>query len=684
MAWRLGRKIRLFLGSSVQFFSMELFLDFGLGTLLLLLFWMGLGLTGLWFEGLWAMVTLTACLWVAWDLRPLIRKITQEPLPKIQLTGPSLVLLFLTVLYLIVLGAHSLLPETFYDSLNYFLGMPQAWLNRHGICDLPTQMLSGYFHGGSLFFMNSLIAGGTEGAKVLNAMVLVLCAGVVWTWMREWGEKEGALFATFWTLTFPLFFINSWAVRVDGLVTLLTLLVFYCLSHVFMTSQQNEGKEEFWVLTACLLAGAAIAVKPTALMGLAAVSGFLLVVRGPRWFLRPRHWVYAAAGFLIFTSPWLLKNWAYAGNPLFPYASAIFGGRSLTPDHYARLLGENHQFLPMDQGLMSYLSLPWRLTMPQEGDTQFLGPLILAFLPLALLTKLTENRWKKFGWLTALYLVLGLCSTHMLRFLMPGFLMLFMLVGKAVAQSGSWVRKSAWFALGLSAVLNLGSYTLLSARYFDGMGVWSGRENRESYLDRKMINSYKPLTRWCQNLPADSGVLVVGDARGLYYPRPFLANSAFDVPFFEAAAREERDTQGILERMKRSGIDAVVMNLPEGMRLSQQYGLYHLTHAEWAKLNSFFNEGLKPLFITPTLQAYLVNDSPQTITARAPFDPFSCFNSTAYDFSQALQSGNLKKAESLKPELLSLFPGEPYWTEQASRLDKMEAEAKKNQKGTKR
>ncbi len=679
LSWRLGQKIRKFLYSPKQAFPAEVFLDFALGTLLLILFWMGLGLSGLWFPGLWALFTLLAVLWVMGDLHPLLKNISRASLPRLQRKGTFVLLFILTLVYLALLVLHALLPETFYDSLNYFLGMPQAWLNRHGICDLPTQMLSGYFHAGSLFFMNGFIAGDTETAKVLNALVFLLCVGVVWTWMREWGEREGAFFASFWTLTFPLFFINSWAVRVDGLVTFLTLLVFYCLSHVFSCVEGADEKtgEDYWMLTACCLGGAAIAVKPTALVGLAAVGGFLLFDRGPRWLLRSRHWIYAGVGFLIFATPWLLKNWAYAGNPLFPYASAFFGGRSLTPDHYARLLAENRQFLPMDQGLMSYLTLPWRLTMPQEGDTQFLGPLILGLIPLLGILKFKDRRWKNLAILTAVYMALGLCSTHMLRFLMPGFLMLFMLVGKAVAQAGSMVKKTAWAALVLSAVLNLGSYAVLSSRFFDGVGVWSGRETKEAYLDRKMINSYEPLARWCDFLPSPSRVLVVGDARGVYYPRPFLANSAFDVPFFEQAARESKNPQAILDRLKQSGINAVVINLPEGMRVSQQYGLYHLKPGEWDKLDRFFRQGLEPVYIRPALQAYVVRDRLGDSLLNAPFDPFSFFNTTAVDFYQSLLSGNLGRAEILRSLVLGLFPHEAFWSEQAAQLD--EAEGKRAQ-----
>ncbi len=669
LAWRMGRKFRLFISARIPSPSMALFIDFALGVSILNTAWMGFGLVGLWFPGFWALLTLFLSLWVAWDLRSSFKSNRGFSITLLQ-WNPAFIVAFLIVLaYLVILVGHSLLPETFYDSLNYFLGMPQAWINRHGICDLPTQMLSGYFHGGSLFFMNGLIGGGAEAAKTLNALVLVLCVGIVAFWMREWAEDEVAFFAAFWTLTFPLLFINSLAARVDGLVTLITLLVFYCLSHVMSRDSGETGMENFWVLTACCLSGAALGVKPTALVALAAQGILLLGYRGPRWFFQPRHWAYALAGFLIFTAPWLLKNWAYTANPLFPYASSFFGGRALTNAHSAQLLGENHQFLPMDQGLLSYVTLPWRLTMPHDQTTQFLGPLILAFLPIAVFSVKTHDRWKYLSRLTWVYLVLGLCSTHMLRFLMPGFLLLFMLVGKTVAGLGSGMKKIAWATLCLSAFLNLGPLILICARTFDGVGIWSGRETRDQYLDRMTQNSYLPLARWCENLPSKARVLLVGDARGLYYPRPFLANSAFDTPFFEEAARSEKDASGILRQLKEKGVDVVVMNLPEGIRLSQEYGFYQLRATEWTKLDQFFRQGLDPVYIRPNLQAYLVREDLNTHLPFAPYDPFTFFDPKAIEFSQALNLGNLLKAESLRKDIIERFPGNTYWLGQIARLD---------------
>jgi hypothetical protein len=530
-------------------------------------------------------------------------------------------------------------------------------------------MHSGYFHGGGLFFMNGLIAGGAEAAKTLNVLIIVLCVGFIACWMREWGEAEGASFAAFWTLTFPLLFINSFAARVDGLVALLSLMVFYFFSHVLFPEPKKKEREKFWVFIACCLAGAAVGVKLTALVPLTAQAILLFWYRGPRWFLQPRFWACAALGFLVFTVPWLLKNWVFEANPLFPYASSFFGGRALTAAHNVQLLAENRQFLPMDKGLLSYVTLPWRLIMPQDRDIQFLGPLILGFLPLALFMGKSDNRWKYLYRLTWVYLVLGLFFTHMLRFLMPGFLLMFMLVGKTVAGSGRRLKYTAWAVLCLSAFFNLGPHLLFCARTFDGVGIWSGRENRDEYLDRMTQNSYTLLARWCENLPSTARVLVVGDARGLYYPRPFQANSAFDTPFFEEAARLEKDASGILRRLKKNGVDVVVMNLPEGIRLSQEYGHYQLGAAEWAKLDQFFRQGLDPVLIRPNLQAYLVREDLNAHLPFAPYDPLTFFDPKAIEFSQALNSGDLTKAESLRKDIMELFPEDPFWQGQVARLN---------------
>jgi hypothetical protein len=98
-------------------------------------------------------------------------------------------------------------------------------------------------------------------------------------------------------------------------------------------------------------------------------------------------------------------------------------------------------------------------------------------------------------------------------------------------------------------------------------------------------------------------------------------------------------------------------------------------------LDLFFTQGLKPVFIRPALQAYLVNNSLDSKAATAPLDPFSFFNGRVFDYFQALQAGDLKKAESLGMEMSKLFPRQPYWLKQKISFRGMKTKASRQSGG---
>ncbi len=642
---------------------MALCLDFGLGIIYFNGIWLGLGLTGLWFPALWWFGALFFSIFLIGKIFNL-REHKFGFLWKVPLPGfLDFILILLAVFYLLFILFQCLLPETFYDSLNYFLGMPCYWLFHHGISDYPTQILSGYFHGGSLFFMNGYVFGGTEGAKILNAFVLVLCALCACAWVRENspGGNTWGIFAV--SLTFPLLYLNGWAVRVDGLISFIILLFFYFL---FLAKKNPAEKTPAFslILVTALLAGLAISVKPSAVTAIAA--GFIAWI----WVAKPKilwkrgfwlSWVFSIC-FLI--GPWFLKNYVYTGNPFYPYAIHLLGNRAYPESGYHRLWVENTQYLPMNHGLWSILSLPWRLTMPQAGDGQFIGPLLLAFCPLLLLVKFKEPIHQKLARATAAYFLLGLCLSHMLRFILPAFLTAFILLSAAlgVPEKRNW-RRLWLFAVFLSALLSLPAFIHLSAVYYDPAGVLSGRETAEEYLNRKLLNSYEPMAGWIGgNLPQDARLLLVGDSRGVYYPRDFLANSAFDEPFFQEAARTGNGPRDILKSLRRLGITHVALNIPEGMRIAESYGQYLLNPGQWGNLNEFVRTGLEPVYYKNFLAVYRVK--PALSEPEGPYlvNPFSFFYPPAYDWFMK-QGGNPAVAEKDADKVLSIFPRESFWWE---------------------
>ncbi|HEY5037489.1 MAG TPA: glycosyltransferase family 39 protein, partial [bacterium] len=352
---------------------------------------------------------------------------------------------------MVFLLLHSLLPETFYDSLNYFLGIPSFWLWHHGICDYPTHLLSGYFHGGSLFFLNAFVLAGTEGAKVLGVLVLLWIALACYGWARELAGSKAGMVAATAVLIFPLLYLNSWAVRVDGLLTFALLLFFYALEKG--VSVKKGGRN--WIVVAGIFAGLALTIKPTAVVAIGAAF-LALLWRDGFGILRKKGWVVFTGILVLEVGPWLLKNACFTGNAFFPYAISLMGGRQFPAWSYERLLHENQQFLPMDHGLLSILTLPWRFSIPGAGDDQFIGPLLLAFLPLFFLLRFKNPSLKFLGRTLFLSFLLGLTLSHMLRFSIPAFVLAFLVLSAALTslKDGKW--KALWTgAIVLSSVLCL-------------------------------------------------------------------------------------------------------------------------------------------------------------------------------------------------------------------------------------
>ncbi|HXL72842.1 MAG TPA: hypothetical protein VN963_04380, partial [bacterium] len=356
--------------------------------------------------------------------------------------------------------------------------------------------------------------------------------------------------------------------------------------------------------------------------------------------------------------------------PFFPYGFSWMGGRFLAESSYNHLLHDNRQFLPMDQDLWSYVNLFWRLTMPGVGDNQIIGPLVLAFLPGLFLFKLKEPQ-KFIFWVIVVSFVLGFSLSHMLRFSMPAFVLALILFSDVfLSEEAPPMLQWGWkISVWIFAVFFLGSYAVISGQYYQGWDRWTGQQSREVFLNRQMSNSYEPLVLWTdQHLPADAGLLIVGDARGLYYPRSFYANSVFDEPFLAQAARQEKDTAGILRRLHEYGITHLVINGPEGLRLSADYGQYDLKPGEWAKLNDLTARGLKPLYWKNFQAVYAVKDALNNEKHPYVLNLFSFMSPYAYDFSEALKAGDKPKAKDALNHLLTLFPRETYWREQLQEL----------------
>ena len=510
VTWTLGRRMGKWLGLNRFDPWVGIAFDFGWGVVFLDLFWVGTGLVRLWYPPVWISLFSILGLLFIWDLISCIKKGFKHSFNSIYPKEASTFILCLTGLFYWIFSIlQDLAPETFYDSMVYHLAVPAYWLLHHGIMDFPTNFFSNYPFGGEIYFLNGMVLQGTETAKILHALAFGVCALLAGGWAREMAGERAAWLTLGLILTLPLFALATWTTAVEGFLAFAMLLFLYSLLRWVNPEEPNQMA---WALATGVFAGLAFSTKYTSLLGFMSIF-FVLTIQKSHVFFKA-WWVYwsiiFAAGLLL-VGPWVLKNLAFTGNPFFPYWMSRFSGRSLPQFGYDSLLREQHGWAFKDLG--SWILLPWNLTMSNPDSFDFCGPLALAFTPFLFLFKIRNPVLRFLAWVTPLLFLSSLAITNLLKFMLTGFILLYILVGSLLGGGNrpGWGKGASWVG-GLTALLCFAYLAGIARYYYFTSGIWTGRQTRADYLTGPgKISPYLPMAQWIsKNVPTTASILIAG------------------------------------------------------------------------------------------------------------------------------------------------------------------------------
>ena len=269
-----------------------------------------------------------------------------------------------------------------------------------------------------------------------------------------------------------------------------------------------------------------------------------------------------SAAFLI-ASPWLLKNWFFYHDPLYPFLTRFFPGappadvKALIADTVPRNLA---QALTSWGGAKDFLMGLWA---PQAYVHDSLGLAAPLLLPCLLL-----RRWQ--GRCPQLLMIfIGLWTTwalysRMPRFFMPAVPFLCILAAGSIAQIRPRGLRPSGMILSLYGLLvNFSGLILL---WFQ-MGLWQvplHLNAKSDYLNQDHpgynVPYYAGIEFINKNLPTDAVVLFVGEERGYYCRRKFIAASIFDVNPLVEAADSSSGPEEIYSRLKSLGVSHLLLN----------------------------------------------------------------------------------------------------------------------------
>jgi len=545
---------------------------------------------------------------------------------------PTMIDSFLGAIIMFLLLYHflgTLVPPVFFDSLVYHLAIPKLYVLNHAIVYYPYNFFSNFPFTLEMLYTLGLLLQGSILVKCLNYVIHLLMLAGLYSFARTYLSHRIALTSVAIFYTVPWVGITSFLLYVDvGLGCYFWLATYAFINWVIRNGHPERSRRDGWLVLCGIFTGVMLGIKYLAahsalILGISIIifltwKHFTTKVPSPQkkglvlrlWHLYCPVFRFAIPAFLI-GSPWYIKNLIWTGNPVYPF---LFGGREWDMARLQSYMEKFHDYTGTVHGsLWSFFRLPWDLVFYGEYRIIPIGPALLVFLPLLLFTKRVPHLIKYLLGISLLFIVGWVSSSQQSRFLIPILPFPSVAAGYAISEGLSfegiassikteWLKKIGYLVL-LSLLLSNVFWELISVQHtFKPFEVIMGTESKHEYLSRQLPTLY-PITQYAnENLPLEAKILYIGETRGYYSDRLFIANTAHDATPIVELTHQAKDVNDLQERLKILGVTHIIFNKREGTRLDIQYKYLHWKTAEdGVKFWEFYHSHLKSL--------HTINDS---------------------------------------------------------------------------
>ena len=506
----------------------------GLGSL-------GLGLAGGWRRPLIYGLGLLAAGLLARDGLALIRQLSGwRPRLAVGRWGRRYLALTLALTVLLALT-----PPTSWDGLFYHLTGPALYIAQGRVTPLDVNIPHLAFPSlMEMLFGLGVLLRGDGAAKLLHLVYALLLAALVYRLSRRWQGREVAGWSLLFLAALPMVAVlAAWAYNDLA-------LAFYQLAALYALLAWRETGRRGWLMAGGILSGLALGLKYTAfplpLVGMACLFWLSHTEKTGETRFFPKNLVSYAALTGLVALPWYLRNWAFTGNPIYPF---LFDGRNW--DEF-RSAWYAHTGTGIGWNPLNILALPVTMTSGLRDANYYdgrMGPLFLALSPALLWLAWQAWPWRGqsprrqaltllgcFAAVHALVWTLGVIQSRALfqtRLFLPGFVALVPLLSETLVRLSTWDRPKFSLSavvrmlVGVTLALNLVNQTLDVLR-FNPFGYLVGYESHTAYLERVLGDHYRAMERLEDVVAEDGRVLFLWEPRSYYSPRSAQPDAILD------------------------------------------------------------------------------------------------------------------------------------------------------------
>ncbi len=491
----------------------------------------------------------------------------------------------LTLFLFVLLAAGSffwaLAPAVRYDALGYHLAAPMRYLDAGRMLELPESFQTYSAHYGEMLYTLALGLGEQPLPTLLNFSAGLLLAAQTYFIGRRLGNHRTGLIAALILYSLPIIGIESATAYTDIFVA---VFVTAALQAFLLWRDQPNNR---WLLLKGIFSGLALGTKLNAFFLLLPFWVWAFITKTQNSQRKTKIQTLCSSCLrvlllglpaLLLWLPWLLRDFIWTGNPIFPNYNQIFH----SPDWF---VAPFFRIQPTGGIAWRMLAFPWAgitdsYRYYHEAPGAVLGALPLLGLPW-LYGWRGENRKLPRGLLLvfAASLVMIFAFGGSIRYLMPLFPLLSALAALNIQQVFLHLSKTShtqkkriirvdlrssvvvFFALGLLYIFS--TRLAFTARWWEiperyPVGIWLGTEMQEEFIERilPVYGAFEYLDQLGQ-----FKVFSVGNELRLY------TDSAIYGPLFSKEAYEllqnSETPAALAESLARNGYDYVLFYPPE-------------------------------------------------------------------------------------------------------------------------
>lgn len=452
-------------------------------------------------------------------------------------------------------------PPWHFDVVAYHLAVQKIYIEHHQIIYLPFIFFSNLPPLVDTISLMGLLLHNGILSNLFAYSLGVTLVFAIYSFCLRFFDKKIALLASFIFYSLPMTIKFSSTAHVDIQLALFFLLSYFGL---FLYFKHDDSK---WLVLCAIFAGLGVSSKiwgGVAIIGILVLLGWHLVQRLAKNGASCKNAFFKMAIFclivFIITSPWLLKNYLFTGNPVWPAFNEIFKGKNWDQKHQEGLASIIRL---RETSVINYIRLPWDIHTQQGKDInnidedEGIGPYFLAFLPIYFFLRKKSKIINMFFALLAIYITSWFFLSYMLRYLIFAV--------PLVAIISAYVIKELLGNNLLSRILKL----LLIFTFCFSLLIWIGSNAKElpvalGFETKDAFNSkypgaiYKASKFINSNLPESSKILLFRDTRGFFLERDYV----WADPLYQTVIDYSRINDGddFYKELKNLGITHILVN----------------------------------------------------------------------------------------------------------------------------